>query len=575
MFHFLGTRRHFRLATAVNYHCTLRAQAPCRAHGVHRRIATADNNHVLATIDRGIGKFVVRPHQVHTRQVFIGRQHAVGILTGDIHETGSSCPRSHIEPLEAFALQVLDVLRHADNEIGNEFHAHPLQVVDFNIHNVVWQTEFRDTVFQYATNLMQCLEHRHIISTLHHVPRKRESRWTRTDDGYLDAVRGSDFRHAHLSRFPFIIGSETLQITNGDRRLLHFLQVEALRFALLLLRAHTTTHGRQRACLFQHGCRLQYLSPFDILDKARDVNAHRATFHAGRMGAVLATAGFPHRHFLRQPEVHFQALALDALFRTAFRHYHTLNFRPLFRLHGFAQGFPPIGIAVACHILVRMHELFHLFRLVFLEPAQPGNDFIKINLVGVKFRTVHTRETGLPAHRHTASAAHSRAVHHQGIQAGNSRYVILPGQLLAELHHNGRTYRHTQIYFLPLDDFFHACRYHPFLSIAAVVRHDNHFVRSCPDFVLKNNQVFRTGCQDAHYAVPGFFECPYNRQQRGNAYTAPTRQYSPDLADFSRFAQWSYQIGNIIPFVQIAELRGGHSHFLDNKRNRSLFFIRV
>ena len=76
----------------------------------------------------------------------------------------------------------------SNDNVGLEVNAHLAQVVYFHVNNLVWQTELGDTVFQYAANLVQSLEHVDIVAVLHHVAGKRKTGRTAANHGNLLAV---------------------------------------------------------------------------------------------------------------------------------------------------------------------------------------------------------------------------------------------------------------------------------------------------------------------------------------------------------------------------------------------------
>ena len=95
------------------------------------------------------------------------------------------------------------------------------KVLDFDIHDLVGQTEFGNTVFQYTADFVQCFEYGNIVAVFRHIPCKRQAGRTRTDYGNLDAVLFFDFRYGDLSAFTFIICGEAFQIADGNRLFVH------------------------------------------------------------------------------------------------------------------------------------------------------------------------------------------------------------------------------------------------------------------------------------------------------------------------------------------------------------------
>ena len=140
-------------------------------------------------------------------------------------------------------MEIVITQRLADNAILLEVDTHLAQTVDLHIDNAVGQTELRNTIFQYTTNLVQGLINSHIVTSFRHVSGKRKSGRTGTDNSYLDAIARSHLRHRDLTTFALVISRKTLQIANGHSRLAH-LQMDTLALTLLLLRTDTTTNSR-------------------------------------------------------------------------------------------------------------------------------------------------------------------------------------------------------------------------------------------------------------------------------------------------------------------------------------------
>ena len=176
MFHLFQTGRHFRFRTAINNHRFLRTQTAGRTHRIHGRVSTSNHGYPLAEGHRGIRIFTGRIHQVHTGQVFIGRHNVDGVLARNVHEIRQPGTRSHKNSLEALVLQFFHAEGLPNDAVLHKGHTHLRQVLDFHIHNLVGQTELRNTIFQHTANFVQGLEHGHIISHLGHITRKRQSR---------------------------------------------------------------------------------------------------------------------------------------------------------------------------------------------------------------------------------------------------------------------------------------------------------------------------------------------------------------------------------------------------------------
>ena len=289
---------------------------------------------------------------------------------------------------------------------------------------MIRQTEFRNTVFQYPSNLVERFENRNLIASLHHISGKWKSRGSWTDHCYFYSVGSSHFGYRHLTGFAFEISCKTFQITDSYRCFFHFLQIETFRFTLFFLWTYPSAHCRQSTGLFQYSSSFKNLSTLDIFNKSWNIDPNRTAFHTGRISTILTTPGFLHSHFFRQPGIHFQALARDPFLRSTFGHFHPFDHRTLFRFHSFAQCFPPIGIPITQGTFAMMYEFLHFFGFRPFKTSQARQHLIEINLMGIEFRAVDTSKFGLSTDSNPAGTTHTGTVHHDSIQAGNGRDFI-------------------------------------------------------------------------------------------------------------------------------------------------------
>ena len=93
-----------------------------------------------------------------------------------------------------------------------------------------------------------------------------------------------------------------------------------------------------------------------------------------------------------------------------------------------------------------MLVLENLVRVAFLADigAQPGLEFIKVDLVAVKLRTVHAGKLGLTANSDPAASAHPGAVQHDRVEADQGLDFEFVGDIAASLHHRHRTDTYSQ-----------------------------------------------------------------------------------------------------------------------------------
>ena len=181
---------------------------------------------------------------------------------------------------------------------------------------------------------MQRFEYSYIISIFSHISGKCQSCRSWTDNSYFEAVFLCNDRYGDLSAFTFVISGKTFQITDGNRLFIH-LQVDAFWFALFFLRAYTTANGRQCAGLFQCFRCFKEFTTFDVLDKAGNIDAYRATFHASRIRTVQTTLGFRQCLFFSQALIDLFFTAVRTVLGIQFVHLDTWDGGTFFGFHRF------------------------------------------------------------------------------------------------------------------------------------------------------------------------------------------------------------------------------------------------
>ena len=129
----------------------------------------------MCFVERSVGLRVGGIHEVHTRQIFVRRHDVQIVLARNIHEVGQTCATCHEDALKSFILKLLCADGFTNDYVSLEVHTHLLQVVDFNVDNLVGQTEFGNTVLQHTANLVQGFEHVHFIAQLRHIASERKA----------------------------------------------------------------------------------------------------------------------------------------------------------------------------------------------------------------------------------------------------------------------------------------------------------------------------------------------------------------------------------------------------------------
>ena len=439
VFHLFQTGGHFGLTAAVDDVYLFSPQAFGCAAGVHSRVAATYHHDTFGGVEGSVGFGIGGVHQVDARQVLVARHDVHAVLAGDVHKVGQAGTRGDEYAFVPFFLEFFHTFGLADDAVLDELHAHLLEVVDFHVHDLVGQAELGDTIFQYAANLVQGFEDGDVVAILHHVACKAQSGRTRTHDGHLDVVLGGQFGQDDVAALALIIGYETLQVADGYGGFVH-LQVDALAFALLLLRADASADGGQRRGVLQHAGRLEKLAALYVLDERGDVDADGAALHTRGVGTVQTTFGLGHGLFLGVACVYFFRAGGSAVDGVEFVHRAAGDGGAFLRLHALAQGLTPGSFAVEkfFHRGVVRHgpcsrrygwrgfsgdgmadrclQMAHFFTFHVFERSHALEHLVPFHLVTVEFRTVHTDKFGLSAHGDAAGTTHSCSVDHDGVQ---------------------------------------------------------------------------------------------------------------------------------------------------------------
>ena len=154
MFYLLDTCGHLFFRTAVDNHGTFGTQTLGGTNRIHSCVSSTDNRYILAESYRSVGFFTGCVHQIDTGEIFVGRHDVDRVLSGNIHKVRQSRTGSDKYAFETFCLQILHADCFSYDAVFDKVNPHLHKVVYFYIYNLVGQTEFGNTVFQYTTNFM-------------------------------------------------------------------------------------------------------------------------------------------------------------------------------------------------------------------------------------------------------------------------------------------------------------------------------------------------------------------------------------------------------------------------------------
>ncbi len=245
----------------------------------------------------------IRLHQVHPGQELVRAVDTDEVLAGHAQKSGETGTGSDEHRVETFLVeQVVDGVCHADHCVRNELHAEIGELCDFELDDVVGESVFGDSVPEHTSELVECFEHRDVVSETSAVGGACKPGWAAADDG--DAFAGSRagmFSDGWLGMSASPVGDETFEVTDRDRTTLPSQHARPL--ALLLLWAHPPANCRERIVTgHDRGC----CSPFALGHERNefiDPDTDRAACDTRRVAALETPCRLQHRAFSGISEV--------------------------------------------------------------------------------------------------------------------------------------------------------------------------------------------------------------------------------------------------------------------------------
>lgn len=151
-------------------------------------LPAADYCDLLRVVDRGVGVFLVRLHQIDAGQVLVRGVNAVCVLTRNTDKGRQACAGANENCLVTVTEQLVDGLRTAYNEVQNKLNTEILQRVDLLLHDGLRQTELRNAVHEYAAGGVQCLENSNLVAHACQIACTGQTGRACTNDGNLVTV---------------------------------------------------------------------------------------------------------------------------------------------------------------------------------------------------------------------------------------------------------------------------------------------------------------------------------------------------------------------------------------------------
>ena len=159
--------RQLFLTSAID-NMNLRSQTQRCSGRVHCHVAAAYYRHLPAVHNGCAGILVKSFHQIASGQILIGGKYTVGILSRNSHELRQTGSRTDKHGFKPFLLnQLVNRYRFPHHYIGLYLHPKSFHIFDFFCHHVLLRkTEFRNSINQHASRLMQRFKNSHFISHL-------------------------------------------------------------------------------------------------------------------------------------------------------------------------------------------------------------------------------------------------------------------------------------------------------------------------------------------------------------------------------------------------------------------------
>lgn len=207
--------------------------------------------------------------------------------------------------------------------------------------------------------------------------------------------------------------------------------------------------------------------------------------------------------------------------------------------------------------------------LLIAVGALTVGQFLKINLVGVKFRAIDTGKDHLPTDHHPTTAAHARAIDHDRVEAGDGMDVMSARCLGYGAHHGYRAGTDhladglVRGFILdnqlpkPLGD-------KTVETVCSIISARQDLIANVSQLFFENDIWLGAATNDGRYAVSRSLERFRLGVNNGCTNPAAHNNGMADVGNFSWFTQWPSHISNHIASLQGTEfLRCGANRLND------------
>ena len=144
-----------------------------------------------------VGGKLVCLHEVHARQVLVGKEDVREVLSGYVQELWQACTRRHVESVEALLAQkLLGVGQAAHDAVVLKLHAKVLKAVDLAPDDLLGKAKLWNAVDEHAPAREERLKYGDVKAVAGKLPCAGDTGGARADDGHAPAVLGGDLRGA-------------------------------------------------------------------------------------------------------------------------------------------------------------------------------------------------------------------------------------------------------------------------------------------------------------------------------------------------------------------------------------------
>ena len=197
--------------------------------------------------------------------------------------------------------------------------------------------------------------------------------------------------------------------------------------------------------------------------------------------------------------------------------------------------------------------------------------------MGVKVRAVHAGELGLSAYDDAAAAAHTGAVHHDGVERDDGLDAVGAGDVGQEFHHNiGADSDDPVKLGLALSDIgvdllLEVLGGEALFSVAAVVRADDELVGGRFQLLLQNDDVRAAETGDEGHLNAQLVHLLGNGVGNGAAHAAADHADLLQAVHLGGLAQRTHKVGDIVSLLHGVEHSCGASGSLYHNGDSAFF----